>query len=353
MAHEIREHDEQHGRSQAWHGLTKINPALSLGDADFYLKRWNSAMVGIRAFDPATNKFIALTGPDGEKQKWESLVVMPSETDTLTSPLFLSPPFTETYTPLDNVRFLAIIEKSLTAAGLPFDVESVGSVFNRRRVFVSIPLPGMETFKAGEREFKGFLNFINSHDQSTPFMANTSNTCTVCNNTLQMNLSTGGCLVKHTKNMADRLESLPSVISEAMTMQEAFRNDFLKLHSEAIEKDTARGLFTAFVMNGEVLSTRSFNIAQRLLALFQDGAGNSGKTFADVFSAITDFYTHESSGGDSEGKQLKQFTSSEFGDGARTKRQAMSYLMTLADNKDALKAEVEKGNQAETAYHAS
>ncbi len=65
-------------------------------------------------------------------------------------------------------------------------------------------------------------------------------------------------------------------------------------------------------------STRSQNIVNRLTELFSNGAGNKGKDRSDIFNAVTDYYSHESSGGDS---MEKQFVSSEFGTGAKRKQE--------------------------------
>lgn len=347
MSHEIRENDWQQGRTQAWHGLTEVNPELSL-DGAHYLKSWDVETVGIRAVTKK-GQLMAMKDADGQALKLESLVVMPTEADFIKEPLFVSTPYNSgTYSPLTNSAFLSIIAKSLGDAGLKMDVESMGSVFNRRRTFVSIPLAGLETMETGGREFKNYLNFINSFDQSTPFMANVSSTCIVCNNTLQMNLAAGGCLIKHTQNMPDRLASIPQVITEALTIQHEFANDFLQLHSASIALADMHALFLAFIANGDTLSTRAHNIGEKLVELFTTGKGNAGKTLADGFSAITEYYTHFSAG-KSEDK-TKQFVSSEFGDGARSKRQGLSYLLEVLDDEDKRAQEVARGQKLLTDY---
>jgi hypothetical protein len=47
--------------------------------------------------------------------------------------------------------------------------------------------------------------------------------------------------------------------------------------------------------------------------LFQSGAGNRGENMADLLSGFTDYYSHESSGGED---RMKQVVSSEFSNGA-------------------------------------
>lgn len=325
----------------AWHGKTEVNKDLRISSPDLWLRRWEVQEADITA----TLNGVSIVPVH---QKLRALVTS-EEIKGEENPLFVSAPFNrDTYSPLTNSEFLRIISEALQAASLPDDVESCGSVFNRRRVFVSIPLPGASEFNAGGREFRGFLNFLNSHDKSCEFMANYSNICVVCNNTFNANLDTGGCIIPHTKNMAARLEGLPDVIARAVGMQEEFTNDFLQLHSREISLSEARLLFASFMAAKDGLSTRAFNQVERLVALFIRGAGNKGETLADAFSACTDLYTHESAGEDVE----KQYVSSEFGSGALSKRQAMSFFRGVENDASEFNKECENGNQLLIAYHA-
>lgn len=357
MSHEIQQFDKQFGLSQAWHGLTEVREDLALDNEDFYLSQWDVKEAHAHFFvDDEEIKMIsgsgerssrAATDCEGEKGEAENVckkLYIPMEEGNLS----VSGVYGDSYTPLSNEKFLSIIKASLDACGLPYTVESVGSVFNRRRTFVSIPLHGLEDFKTGEREFKAYLNFQNSFDGSCAFLANTSNVCTVCNNTFSANLREGGALIKHTKNMLDRLENLPEVIAEAINVQKEFANDFLTLHSLEVREDHAKALCIAFLSKAK-LSTRGFNTSERLIELFNTGKGNAGKTYADLFSAFTDFYSHESAGGDDANKQ---FVSSEFGSGADKKREAMQFLMKCLDVKAEAKRQIDKGNDLLKEYLA-
>ena len=82
------------------------------------------------------------------------------------------------------------------------------------------------------------------------------------------------------------------------------------------------------------MSSRTFNTVTRLAELFQRGAGNNGETLLDAFSAVTDFYSHESSGGaDQPGFRVKQALSSEFGSASRKKQDFFSNLFTVDKSK--------------------
>jgi hypothetical protein len=343
MAHKIMEFDIQQGRSQAWHGLTQEKPLLRLSDPDLFLRQWNPELGDcvIKMADGTIIEHSAASdetdeqGNENEKKgsHFQLPLVISCEHDAEISPInpvIVGKPFAPgSYTFIDNVRFIKLIEDSLKEAGIEMDVESCGSVFNRSRTFVSIPLPGLKEQKLGDREFKFYLNFINSFDMSTPLMANVSNICTVCNNTLTFNLDAGGFLVRHTKNAIEKLDALPDVIALAVQTQREFANDFLKLASAACDEDTAEAFFAGFLAaeSAEKLTLNTKNRVDRLVKLFRKGAGNNGKNWADVLSAGTDFFTHEAaSGRGDENAKWKNELSSAWGAGARQKERMFSLL---------------------------
>ena len=69
----------------------------------------------------------------------------------------------------------------------------------------------------------------------------------------------------------------------------------------------------------EGVSTRCLNTVDSLDSLFKRGAGNRGESYADVFSAVTDYYTHNSTRGGGKSKS-NQYVSSEFGLGRMNKQ---------------------------------
>lgn len=339
----------------AWHKLTDVKPDLTLDNC--WLNRWEVQPVEISArfaadavLPPALAEELKetdgkLTLPAGEN--WEALVTV-EDLKGNEKVLFVSTPYNrKTYTPLPNKTFLQIIRDALLAASLSMDVESCGSVFDRRRVFVSIPLPGGETFEAGGRSFRGFINFMNSFDMSCPFMVTYSNICIVCDNTFNANMDIGGLVVQHSKNMAANLTNVPAIVARAVEMQEEFRNAFLALASRAVTLDEAKALIISFLCDGEKLSTRSFNDAEEITLLFLKGAGNNGENAADIFSAFTDYYTHISAGKKDAQKQIE---SSEFGAGANAKRQALAFLSPLVEDKGEFNAQVQRGQALLSAY---
>jgi hypothetical protein len=213
-------------------------------------------------------------------------------------------------------------------------------------------------FPAG-REFGAFLNFGNGHDKSSVLWVNTSNICTVCDNTFTFNLVSvenkvdqiakavlAGTPVedvdlniqkRHTKHVNLKLPELAKLVDKAVGVQAEFKLEMDKLAEIALPVDTAPKLFAGFlgrrIAKADIkkgLSTRGMNTVNRLGELFLNGRGNNGENYADAFSAVTDFYSHESSGKNAD--VLRQALSSDYGSGNDNKQEFFR-LVTLPESR--------------------
>lgn len=351
MSHEITAIDRQEGIEMGWHGLTKVKAIISLRDC--WLALW----------DIVKSPLFTKSKKTGQLVSSEYCQLVASDKPEV---MIGGPVHKDTFSPITNAKFLAIVGEALNAIPGAI-VASVGSVCARTRVFVSVLLPKQSaSFVAAGREFKPYLNFLNSHDQSAPFVATVSFICVVCNNTFGMNLALvegdrtgiGAAMkrkelrikLKHTKHVADRLDNVPEVIDGFLGATAIFKAGMEYLGKTVINKADVEALFVAFltsdmaaglrsmVMKGDKMdkgqielvqiSTRRKNQVARLVELHHNGKGNAGKTLADAFSAVTDYYSHESSGGWE--KAEKQFVSSEFGAGQVAKEQAFAILQDAA-----------------------
>lgn len=310
MSHEIMEHDRQEGRTMAWHGLTLVNPELSL--ANCWLRSWD--YVGKPCLVDVNGKMIN-TGMN-----------MLGVTDE--PELFIGDSYNpKTFKPVFNARLCDAVEKATEGHGLT--LESDGTIMNRGRQFLSLGLDAAK-FSVGKREFQAFLNIGNGNNQSSPLWVNTSNTCTVCNNTFTMNMDGDVMRVKKTQNSDLKISEMGLAIAEMLKEQAKFAKGFRTLDETECNEDTARNFFAGFVGTpNEPLSTRAEGNVDSLIQLFKTGKGNTGATFGDVFSAITDFYTHEAaSSQDGQAAAWKNYLSSEFGSGRRAKAKAWEILTT-------------------------
>jgi len=305
MAHRIEKRDTQQGRTQAWHGLTQIKEDLNL-DSN-WLTEWDVEEVPLYVHtesDPVEVPYKILVGTD-DKQ-------------------VIGKPFADSYRPISNKIFLEMIKDAISSVR-GVTVESVGSVCNRGRVFVSLSLKDSSAYKIGNRQFNDFLNFGNAFDQSSVLWANNTNICTVCNNTFSYNLSNEDgpidIRVFHKGNVEFKLTNMAEIIDAHLGSQAHYKAEFEKLMAIDMKPSEARELFAGWSLrasNDKELSTRGINKVNRLTELFSTGAGNSGENRADAFSAITDFFTHQSTR--NNGANVgRQYVSSEFGLGKMAK----------------------------------
>ena len=306
MAHRIEENDKQEGLKQAWHGLTTIREGMSLDKN--WLREWDVVCVPV-----------FLEG--GKRIPFEQIVCSDNPE------LLIGAPFNpETYKPITNADFLKMIGDAVSGTG--HKLTSIGSVRNRGRTFASFEIEKLEAFTAGGRQFMPYLNFGNGHDKSSVLWANTSNICTVCDNTFTFNLfavenkeSQGMKLrTRHTVNATARLPEMSKLVGEAIGVQREFAAAFESLATIQVGIDSARKVFAGFVNapDQSVLTDHSEKVTNRLSELFKSGRGNKGQTRADMFQAVTEFYTHENS---RRKDAQAQFMSSEFGDGLRRKHE--------------------------------
>jgi hypothetical protein len=327
MSHGITNRDRQEARHMGWHNLTQINEILDLKNN--WLTKWDIQEVGLKTVGDVEVPFKILTGTDDNQ--------------------VIGKPFAGTYTPVSNKAFLDMIGEAISGVKGAV-VESVGSVNNRGRVFVSLSIKGMDKFKVGKREFLDYLNFGNGHDQTSAVWTNASNTCTVCDNTFSMNLDGEQevkCKVKHSKDVIAHLDNIVEIIDAYAGTQAKFKAEFERLMNEPMKTDKARDLFAGWMVRSSGgnqerdLGPKTLSKVNRLTDLFQIGKGNTGNNRADAFSAVTDYYTHESTR--NSGKNVaRQVFSSDYGLG----RVAKSSFWNVIRNDDSVNAFAASGKKA-------
>jgi hypothetical protein len=137
--------------------------------------------------------------------------------------------------------------------------------------------------------------------------------------------------VKKTQFSEFKISEMGVAIETMLRYQANFAKSFRVLDETECNETTARNFFAGFVGTpNEPLSARAEGNIDDLIRLFKDEAkGNKGETFADLFSAITDFYTHEAASGKGDQAALwKNYLSSEFGSGKKMKAKAWEMLTT-------------------------
>lgn len=345
MSHEITENDRHEGIEMAWHGLTHVESVILLSTC--WLALWDALKRPLyRIYTDMNGQTVT------EETDTCEIVCTDNPKLAIGKPVNIA-----SYFLLTNARFRQIVQDSMDKLPGAF-VASVLSCCNRARVAIALAIPqnlnpqtfatnvspiaATFTLQAASREFKFFLNFLHSFDKSCTFLVNMSTVCTVCNNTFNMNLqdNNGDKLrisIPHTKNMSAALNDVPAIVAAFFVSAQKFAEIMNGLEQVPCDAPTAKAFIVAFLAekdesqeDGEEtetevsqISTRRENRIDRILSLFVSGKGNNGVNFADLFSAFTDFYSHESAGGDDK---MKQVASSEFGNGQTMKAAAFAIL---------------------------
>lgn len=320
MASLMERDDIQLGKEMAWHGNTKIQQLITGFPYEIHTEE------------------ILRNGVD-TGHRW---LVCNDTGKTIGNPFNA-----DTYTVLKNSRLVEIVTNALS--GTKAEIVSLGTFGNRAKRYITVKLgEDWEKITVGKREFVQYLNIQDAVDKSMPLIAKGSSICIVCANTFGYSLREKGDFklsIRHSKNMADGLENFELAIDGYRGVTGLYKRLFEDAASTPISEGNARDVFAGFIGQGEEMSTRSVNTVNRLQTLFSVGKGNEGRNVLDVVSAITDFYTHESSG--ERDDKFQQVESSEIGSGARMKDAFISAIHTDKAGKPLFR--VSKGNVAQLA----
>lgn len=307
MPANLQKRDVQVGLEMAWHGATKVVPDVKFEDAFPY---------------EIERRPIFLD--DG--QEWEGWSFFRCSDDGKPA----GKPVSDTYTEISNARFWEIVQNAVGGSGAV--VESAGTLFDRCRRFITVRLgTEVDSFWVGNREFKNRFSLLDSIDGSTNFYGVNSSICVVCSNTFNMVLNDKSgefrFRLRHSKNLIPKIENMEKAIENFIGVSAQFKAALEIAASIEVKHDEARNMFGGWATSEEGgISSRTYNTVGRLTDLFKGGAGNRGETLLDAFSAVTDYYSHESSGGED---RMKQSVSSEFGSGAKKKQDFFSSVFNV------------------------
>lgn len=281
--------------------------------------------------------------PSGRKSRYQALTCSDNG-------LEVGKPFASSYGLLNNADFIGIVESIqnvLTTLGLKSEINTTGFLQNRERSFITIKIDQNSSTVIDGREFKQFLNCLNSipsNSGCTVTFANNS-FCVCCRNTFSHCLhgrdgTKFHCAIKHTKGMKAALADIPVLVEAYFASNEALFANLKAFSVFPMGLQDAEEYFAAFLARtakGELtdkteLKSRSANMVDALTNLFVKGKGNKGETALDLFQAVTEYYTHFSAG-ETEDK-TKQFESSEIGSGAVNKGEFYSWLVAMMQGKD-------------------
>jgi len=311
MAANITERDVQYGKIQAWHNRSTIREVVLKSEAHPY------ELVE----SPVYYKVPQINAAGVEE---EVMIQSPTFKQLLATDDWLpvGDPYGPSYHPSNIEKFWNVIEKGM--GDTPYEIISAGSVENRSKIFASIKVS--EGFRIGDREFKDYLNILDSFNKSTSFIVRYNSFCVVCSNTfnaaIQMGQEVGKA--KHTLNLEINIERLIKAIDAFAGTSAKFKGMLTEANNTPCSRDEARAWVTGVEgRNADKLTNGLLQKSARMVELFETGKGNEGRTRLDAFSAVTDFHSNEST---NRKDGNAQFMTSEFGASASTKELVASRL---------------------------
>jgi len=292
MGHGIdTERDFHLGLEMAWHRLTKVLPVIRREDF------------------PAVERlplFYAL--PDGQLREWTGTTVPVSLDDGLPVGVSSGESYGE-FSPRDAFDHVGKV-----LAGTRYTVSSAGMIFNRSRWFLSVDLDELRDVSRQGEKFHLVWSGGLAKNQSPS--CNLSHVRAVCANTVRIAREQGDALfsARLTRNFTSHLEAAQSEIERAVGMARVFNLTLGALEQTPATVDEARSVYAGELAEAgaDLASGRSRNALDGMVALFQRGAGNDGRTRADVLNGFTEFYGR-GDGGQSRKDPFARWTSAEFG----------------------------------------
>jgi phage/plasmid-like protein (TIGR03299 family) len=205
-----------------WHGLgTIVKDALTADEAltqsgqDWLVEKVPMEMTwdGKQVFIPG--RFITVRNRDGR-----ALGVVKSE-----------------YTPLQNHEAFSFFDEIVSRKEAIY--ETAGVLNDGARVWILARLPGeiyVKTRRGAEDITNKYVVIANSHDGSTGVQAKVTPIRVVCNNTLTAAMRGGSFNVRHTKNVADRVQQAAKVMGFTNKMYEQLQVAYQSM----ADKDTSK-----------------------------------------------------------------------------------------------------------------
>ena len=224
--------------------------------------------------------------------------------------------------------------------------ETAGAIKGGSVLFLCAPIGEIDVLGSGDK-VRTLLTFINSYDGSLSAQVYLSGVRVVCNNTLQMSLSsqTGKVLkFKHTKSLASRMSQAQDVMAASQLTAENLATALETLAVRKLKRATYEAILED-IFPGE--ATRTKNVRTEVTELFQDNDGNfipefKGTAYA-AYNAITNYADHTrdvriTKSSSYEDTTLQRYESSLIGTGAELKMRALERILVLSDGSEVLES---------------
>ncbi len=201
----------------------------------------------------------------------------------------------ERYEILQNIEAFKIFQPFLDSKLARLN--TAGSLHDGKRIWILAEIVG-DPIEIRPNDFiKKFILLSHSHDGMSPIRFGLTPVRVVCSNTLAMAHNDKGSQlfkVKHTQNMHQNLENIRDVIETINNDYTLAAKQYKTINDVIIDKDQLdRYVKDVFGINGEKISTRTYNILEKVKSYFEHAPGNQGRTLWDAYNSVSYYLSHD------------------------------------------------------------
>ncbi len=201
----------------------------------------------------------------------------------------------ERYEVLQNIEAFKIFQPFLDQKVARLN--TAGSLFEGKKIWILAEILSDPIFIRDNDQVRKFILLSHGHDGKSIVRFGLTPQRVVCANTLAMahesNLS-NLFKARHTKNLQNNLEQIREMIRTINNDYDITIANYKILAQTSFSKDDIdKYVKTVLNIDEEKLSTRSYNIIERVKSYFTHAPGAQGETLWDAFNAVTYYLSHD------------------------------------------------------------
>jgi len=253
-------------------------------------------------------------GDQGQPVKWDERVAVVRD-DNGACLGSVSP----NYETVQNSDLLKLITPMVDEGLL--SIENMGHLNNGARVFAQAKVN--QEFNVIGENYSSYITLLNGHVGNASVAIGPSATRVICGNTFAMAYADLSEKYRHQVGVNERVLSSTAVLDYVNGAMQKYAQYVDKLATTPCNSVQFRNALEE-IYRKDVGTMRDSFVSQ-LNQLFYSGKGNEGRTYYDVFNAVTEYasnYSRKTVAG--------RFNYAQFGQGARVNQRAMRVLTELA-----------------------